>query len=55
MTELIANLALPLVELDANQSVWFKHVHISPGKGVGWPALLNQSALPTYGFTLPKY
>ena len=55
MTELIENLALPLVELDANQSVWFKHVHISPGKGVGWPALLNQSALPMYGFTLPKY
>lgn len=55
MTELIENLALPLVELDANQSTWFKHVHISPGKGVGWPALLNQSALPMYGFTLPKY
>ena len=55
MTELVANLSLPLVELDANQSIWFKHVHISPGKGIGWPALLNQSALPLYGFTLPQY
>lgn len=55
MTDLIAKLDLPLVELDANQSVWFKHVHFSPSKGAGWPALLNQGALPLYGFTLPKY
>ena len=55
MTDLIKELKLPLVELDANQSVWFKHVHVSPGKGLGWPALLNQSALPLYGFTLPQY
>lgn len=55
MTDLATELALPLVELDANQSTWFKHVHVSPGKGIGWPALLNQSALPQYGFTLPKY
>ena len=55
MTELTSNLELPLVELDAEQSAWFKHVHFSPSKGAGWPALLNQSALPLYGFTLPKY
>lgn len=55
MTDLIFQLELPLAELDADQSVWFKHVHISPSKGIGWPALLNQSALPMYGFTLPKY
>lgn len=55
MHELRAALEIPLVELDANQSIWFKHVHISPNKGQGWPALLNQSALPLYGFTLPKY
>jgi hypothetical protein len=55
MLDLVHQLELPLVELDAMQSVWFKHVHISPGKGVGWPALLNQSALPLYGFELPKY
>lgn len=55
LIELRDNLELPLVELDAGQSEWFKHVNISPGKGIGWPALLNQSALPLYGFTLPKY
>lgn len=55
MIDLTNELGLPLAELDANQSVWFKHVHVSPGKGIGWPALLNQSALPLYGFTLPKY
>lgn len=55
LVELVTKLELPLVELDANQSVWFKHVNICPGKGVGWPALLNYSALPMYGFTLPKY
>jgi len=55
MTDLISQLNLPLVELDSIQSVWFKHVHISPGKGLGWPALLNQSALPLFGFELPKY
>lgn len=55
MHELRAALELPLVELDANQSIWFKHVNISPNKGQGWPALLNQSALPLYGFTLPRF
>lgn len=55
MHELRAALEIPLVELDADQSIWFKHVHISPSKGQGWPALLNQSALPLYGFTLPRY
>jgi hypothetical protein len=55
LTDLRDSLGLPLAELDAEQSIWFKHVHISPGKGLGWPALLNQSALPLYGFTLPKY
>lgn len=55
LTDLKVSLGLPLAELDAGQSEWFKHVHISPGKGLGWPALLNQSALPLYGFTLPKY
>ena len=46
---------LPIVELDENQSIWFKHVNICPSKGTGWPALLNQSALPLFGFTLPKF
>ncbi len=55
MHELRAALDLPLVELDADQSTWFKHVNISPSKGQGWPSLLNQSALPLYGFTLPRY
>lgn len=55
MLDIVHKLDLPLVELDSAQSVWFKHVHVSPGKGIGWPALLNQSALPLYGFTLPKY
>jgi hypothetical protein len=55
LNELRAGLELPLVELDAAQSMWFKHVHFSPSKGQGWPALLNQSALPLYGFTLPKF
>ena len=55
MTDLVYQLKLPLAELDANQSIWFKHFNISPGKGLGWPALLNQSALPLFGFELPKY
>lgn len=55
MLDIVHKLDLPLVELDSAQSVWFKHVHVSPGKGIGWPALLNQSALPLYGFTLPRY
>ena len=55
LVDLNSKLNLPVVELDADQSRWFKHVNVSPGKGVGWPALLNQSALPLYGFTLPKY
>jgi hypothetical protein len=54
LVDLRSKLELPLVELDENQSIWFKHVHISPGKGLGWPTLLNQSALPLYGFTLPS-
>lgn len=49
------NLKLPLVELDADQSVWFKHVYISPPKGFGWPAVLNCSALPLFGFRLPEW
>jgi hypothetical protein len=48
-------LGLPLAELDAAQSEWFKHVNICPPKGSNWPQLLNHSALPLYGFTLPKY
>lgn len=55
MIELRDQLGLPLADIDAAQSIWFKHVHISPNKGLGWPALLNQSALPLYGFTLPKF
>ena len=55
MTELVAKLGLPIVELDENQSTWFKHVHFSPNKGAGWPTLLNLGALPLYGFTLPTY
>jgi len=55
MLDLTHKLELPLVELDSNQSVWFKHVHFSPTKGQGWPSLLNQSALPLYGFELPRY
>lgn len=48
-------LKLPLVELDADQSIWFKHVYISPSKGTGWPILLNCSALPLFGFKLPEW
>jgi hypothetical protein len=55
MKALIEKLNLPLVELDANQSLWFKHVNINPPKNFGWPAMLNHSALPLYGFTLPRY
>ncbi len=55
MHELRAALDIPIIEIDADQSIWFKHVNISPNKGHGWPALLNQSALPLYGFTLPKF
>ena len=54
LIDLRDNLFLPLVELDESQSIWFKHVNICPSKGIGWPALLNQSALPLFGFTLPK-
>lgn len=54
MTDLKRQLGLPLAEFDAEQSIWFKHVHFSPNKGIGWPALLNQSALPLYGFSLPS-
>ena len=55
LIDLSTELNLPLTELDENQSVWFKHVNFSPSKNLGWPALLNQSALPLYGFTLPRY
>ena len=55
MIDIRDQLNLPLVELDEQQSLWFKHVNICPSKGIGWPALLNQSALPLFGFTLPKY
>lgn len=55
LIELRDALMLPLVELDAAQSEWFKHVNICPAKGSNWPQLLNHSALPLYGFTLPKY
>lgn len=55
LIELRDNLKLPLVELDAGQSEWFKHVNICPAKGSNWPQLLNHSALPLYGFTTPKY
>jgi len=48
-------LKLPLVELDASQSEWFKHVNICPGKGTNWPTLLNYSALPLFGFKLPEW
>jgi hypothetical protein len=55
MKALIDQLKLPLVELDECQSLWFKHVNICPPKGQGWPAMLNHSALPLFGFTLPRY
>ena len=55
LIDLRTDLKLPLVDLDADQSTWFKHVNFSPSKGIGWPALLNQSALPLYGFSLPKF
>ena len=55
MEALVEKLNIPLVELDANQSLWFKHVNINPPKNFGWPAMLNHSALPLFGFTLPKY
>lgn len=54
MIDLRRQLGLPLAEFDSDQSIWFKHVHFSPNKGIGWPALLNQSALPLYGFKLPQ-
>jgi hypothetical protein len=52
---LVKELNIPLVELTAEQSLWFKHVNINPPKNFGWPAMLNHSALPLFGFTLPKY
>jgi hypothetical protein len=55
MQVLVKELNLPLVELTADQSRWFKHVNINPPKNFGWPAMLNHSALPLFGFTLPKY
>lgn len=55
MEVLVKELNIPLVELTADQSRWFKHVNINPPKNFGWPAMLNHSALPLFGFTLPKY
>lgn len=55
LIDLRDQLKLPLVELDSDQSVWFKHVYISPPKGFGWSALLNCSALPLFGFSLPEW
>lgn len=55
LVDIREKLNLPLVELDADQSVWFKHVYISPTKGTGWPTLLNCSALPLFGFKLPEW
>jgi DNA-binding MltR family transcriptional regulator len=55
LVDLKIKLGLPLVELTDEQSIWFKHVHFSPSKNVGWPQLLNLSALPLYGFKLPNW
>lgn len=51
LVDLVKELKLPIVELDAAQSEWFKHVNISPAKGMGWSAVLNHSALPLFGFS----
>lgn len=50
--ELNQKLKLPVVELTPEQSVWFKHVYISPAKETGWPTLFNLSATPLFGFKL---
>lgn len=50
--ELNEKLKLPVVELNSEQSVWFKHVYISPAKETGWPTLYNLSATPLFGFKL---
>jgi len=50
LIDLCDQLKLPLVELDAAQSAWFKHVNICPPKGTTWSNLLNCSALPLFGF-----
>lgn len=50
--ELNQKLKLPIVELSPEQSVWFKHVYISPAKETGWPTLFNLSATPLFGFKL---
>jgi hypothetical protein len=55
LVTLAEELQLPLVELDAAQSRWFKHVNVNPPKNFGWPAMLNHSALPLFGFTMPRY
>jgi hypothetical protein len=55
LKELKEQLNLPLVELTADQSTWFKHVNISPPKNFGWNAMLNHSALPLFGFVEPKW
>lgn len=50
LQDLREKLKLPLVELSAEQSRWFKHVNICPPKGSTWSNLLNYSALPLFGF-----
>lgn len=55
MQALVKELKLPLVELNAEQSLWFKHVNVNPPKNFGWPSMLNHSALPLFGFTLPRF
>ena len=53
LKELRDQVKLPLVELTADQSTWFKHVNINPPRNFGWKALLGHSALPLFGFKSP--
>jgi hypothetical protein len=55
LVELESKLNLPLVELDEKQSRWFKHANINPPRNFGWSSMLNHSALPMFGFTMPRY
>jgi len=48
-------LKLPVVNLDAAQSLWFKHVFINPPKGMNWGNVLEHSPLPLYGFREPRW
>jgi len=52
---LSSKLGLPISELSAEQSVLVKQISISPLKNNDWASLLNASALPLYGFSLPKW